>query len=43
MVPGFESHGQVAMSTEKLIRLSQTGDMRHLEYGIYLNNSLIGF
>ncbi|MDD6799335.1 MAG: GNAT family N-acetyltransferase [Firmicutes bacterium] len=43
MVPDFETTDQIAAAVEKIIAFSQTDDTRHLEYGIYLNEILIGF
>ena len=43
MVPDFETKAQVAVLVQKLISFSSLADTRHLEYGIYLNDALIGF
>lgn len=43
MVPDFESEGQVATLVDKLIGFSQIEDTKHLEYGVYLNDLVIGF
>ena len=43
MVPEFESMEQVKALASKLINMSQINDVNHLVYGIYLNNTLIGF
>ena len=43
MVPDFETKAQVTVLARKLISFSSPADTRHLEYGIYLNDALIGF
>ncbi|MGN1047771.1 MAG: GNAT family N-acetyltransferase [Eubacteriales bacterium] len=43
MVPDFKSEKQVLDLAYRLIELSKTEDVKHLEYGIYLNDTLIGF
>lgn len=43
MVPKFESHEQMESLAKKLIAFSRQEDTRHLEYGIYLGEKLIGF
>lgn len=43
MVPEFESIAQAEALAEKLVGFSRIEDVRHLEYGIYLNGTLIGF
>lgn len=43
MVPEFKSREHMLSLIEKLIAFSQTEDTAHLEYGIYLNDVLIGF
>lgn len=43
MVPDYESHEQMEALAKKLIVLSQVEDTKHFEYGIYLNDELIGF
>ena len=43
MVPEFKSEKQVLDLVNKLIVFSKAEDMTHLEYGIYLKDTLIGF
>lgn len=43
MVPEFESEKQVRNLANKLIENSKPEDTAHLEYGVYLNDTLIGF
>lgn len=43
MVSEFESIAQAKALAEKLVDFSRIEDVRHLEYGIYLNGALIGF
>lgn len=43
MVPDFETESQVSALVDKLIGFSQLEDTKHLEYGIYLNDLMIGF
>ena len=43
MVPQFESPEQTEELANKLIWFSRTEDTAHLEYGIYLGDTLIGF
>ena len=43
MVPEFKSLKQVLDLVCKLIEFSKAEDTTHLEYGIYLNGTLIGF
>lgn len=43
MVPTFSSKEQMMELLHKLIAFSSTDDTRHLEYGIYLEDTLIGF
>lgn len=43
MVPDFETKEKAIALAEKLIAFSQLDDTKHLEYGIYLDNRLIGF
>ena len=43
MVPDFETADQVTALAQRIIGFSQPDDTQHLEYGIYLNNNLIGF
>lgn len=43
MVPEFKSLKQVVDLVCKLIEFSKAEDTTHLEYGIYLNGTLIGF
>lgn len=43
MVPKFESLEQAEKLAKKLIVFSQENDTKHLEYGIYLDEKLIGF
>ena len=43
MVPDFETRAQVTVLAKKLISFSSIADTRHLEYGIYLGDTLIGF
>lgn len=43
MVPGFQSEQQAMDLAHKLIAFSKTEDTAHLEYGIYLDGTLIGF
>lgn len=43
MVPDFETMEAAAALADKLISFSQPEDTRHLEYGIYLGDTLIGF
>ena len=43
MVTDFETAAQARALAEKLIRFSRIDDTRHLEYGIYLHDRLIGF
>lgn len=43
MVPDFESESQAAALVDKLIGFSQIEDTSHLEYGIYLDDLIIGF
>lgn len=43
MVPEFKSEKQVLDLVCKLIEFSKTEDTNHLEYGIYFNDTLIGF
>lgn len=43
MVPEFKSEKQVLDLVCKLIEFSKTDDTAHLEYGIYFNDTLIGF
>lgn len=43
MMPDFETAEPAAALVNKLISFSQVNDTQHLEYGIYLDNHLIGF
>lgn len=43
MVPDFENREQVYSLVDKLILFSRIEDTAHLEYGIYLDNRMIGF
>ena len=43
MVPEMESRSCAEELVRKLIVFSQPDDTKHLEYGIYLNEKLIGF
>lgn len=43
MVPEFTSEKQIQDLAGKLIAFSKTEDLTHLEYGIYFNDTLIGF
>ena len=43
MVPDFASPDQALALAEKLIAFSQISDTRHWEYGVYLDDRLIGF
>lgn len=43
MVPDFTSESEVAALAEKIIGFGQIDDTTHLDYGIYLNDFLIGF
>lgn len=43
MLPEFKSEKQVLDFVCKLIEFSKTEDTTHLEYGIYLRDTLIGF
>ena len=43
MVPDFENREQVYSLVDKLILFSRIEDTSHLEYGIYLDNRMIGF
>lgn len=43
MVPEFESTEQAYELAKKLITFSQAEDTQHLEYGIYLDEKIIGF
>ena len=43
MVPEFESERQLLDLVCKLIEFSKVEDTTHLEYGIYINDTLIGF
>lgn len=43
MVPDFETKAQVTVLAKKLLSFSSIADTRHLEYGIYLGATLIGF
>lgn len=43
MVPDFENREQVYSLAEKLIAFSSLEDTAHLEYGVYLDNRMIGF
>lgn len=43
MVPDFETTDQASAFVNKLISFSWVEDTQHLEYGIYLDDNLIGF
>lgn len=43
MVPTFESLEQMESLAKKLIVFSQEADTKHLQYGIYLGEKIIGF
>ena len=43
MVPEMESRSRAEELVRKLLVFSQTYDTKHLEYGIYLNENMIGF
>lgn len=43
MVPEMASRSRAEELARKLIGFSQPGDTKHLEYGIYLNDKMIGF
>ena len=43
MVPEMESRSCAEELVRKLIGFSQPDDTKHLEYGIYLNEKMIGF
>ena len=43
MVPEFESEEQVRNLANRLIEYSKIENNEHLEYGVYLNDALIGF
>lgn len=43
MVPDFDTIDQATKLAEKLVTFSQVEDLIHLEYGIHLNDVLIGF
>lgn len=43
MVPDYETKEQFVDLAKKLISFSKPEDTKHLEYGIYLENKLIGF
>lgn len=43
MVPVFENKEQAVSLVQKLIMFSQPEDTKHLEYGIYLDEEIIGF
>lgn len=43
MVPDFETPEEAEKLAEKLISFSRIEDAKHLEYGIYLNDRMIGF
>ncbi len=43
MVPDFETMDQASALAQKLVAFSRLEDTQHLEYGIYLEDQLIGF
>lgn len=43
MVPDFETADQASALVKRLISFSRLEDTQHLEYGIYLDDNLIGF
>lgn len=43
MVPDYKTDGEYYDLADKLIKFSSVDDEKHLEYGIFLNDRLIGF
>lgn len=43
MIPDYPTEQEYLDLADRLIRFSQVEDETHLEYGIYLDNTLIGF